>query len=101
MVDGVLGEAADASQPSIDALGNSLYPRRTHGKVFMTIPGTGDFVCSGNVVRSHSHTLVWTAGHCVFDRDFCARGASTPTSSSSPATGRQSAVRDLDRDASC
>lgn len=41
-----------------------------HGKVFFTIPkGTeaGDYVCSGTAVNSKNRSLVWTAGHCVYD----------------------------------
>ncbi len=40
---------------------------RAHGKVFFTIPGQGDFVCSGTAVNSRNRSVVWTAGHCVFD----------------------------------
>ena len=47
------------------------YPNRTDGKVFFTLPGGppdgGDYVCSGTAVRSPGRSLVWTAGHCVFD----------------------------------
>jgi hypothetical protein len=48
------------------------FPDRVHGKVFFSIAGgssPGDYVCSGTVVRSPSHTLVWTAGHCVNDAE--------------------------------
>lgn len=41
-----------------------------HGKVFFTIPnGTeaGDYVCSGTAVNSRNRSVVWTAGHCIFD----------------------------------
>ena len=40
---------------------------RAHGKVFFTIPGEGNFVCSGTAVNSKNRSLVWTAGHCVYD----------------------------------
>lgn len=36
------------------------------GKVFFTIPGQGDYVCSGSVVNAPNLSLVWTAGHCVY-----------------------------------
>jgi hypothetical protein len=39
---------------------------RAHGKVFITIDGT-DYVCSGTAVNSRNRSVVWTAGHCVFD----------------------------------
>lgn len=57
-------DATDASASS------AAFPERVHGKVFLTISGgsnPGDFVCSGTVVDAPSHTLVWTAGHCVND----------------------------------
>lgn len=41
-------------------------PYRTVGKLFFTIPGMGDFVCSGSVVNSDNRAVVWTAGHCVY-----------------------------------
>jgi len=50
-------EIPDPSAPGI----------RAHGKVFFTIPGEGDFVCSGTAVNSRNRSVVWTAGHCVFD----------------------------------
>ena len=56
--------ATDASAAS------ASFPERVHGKVFFTISGgsnPGDYVCSGTVVDAPSHTLVWTAGHCVND----------------------------------
>jgi V8-like Glu-specific endopeptidase len=47
------------------------YPNRTNGKVFFTIPvpaaDAGDYECSGTAVRSHTGSLVWTAGHCGYD----------------------------------
>ncbi|MBA2240669.1 MAG: trypsin-like serine protease, partial [Solirubrobacterales bacterium] len=54
------------------------FPNRTHGKAFFTIPGQGDFVCSASVVRSPSRSLVWTAGHCVYDRGFVRRWVFVP-----------------------
>jgi len=48
------------------------YPGRVHGKVFFTVAAgdaPGDYVCSGTVVNSNSHSLVWTAGHCVNDAE--------------------------------
>lgn len=43
----------------------AAFPNVTHGKVFFTVPGTGNFVCSGTVVNSDNESVVWTAGHCV------------------------------------
>lgn len=53
-------EIADPSAPE----------SRMHGKVFFTIPAgpeAGDYVCSGTAVNSRNRSVVWTAGHCVFD----------------------------------
>ncbi|MCU0257005.1 MAG: hypothetical protein MUF56_08765 [Solirubrobacteraceae bacterium] len=38
----------------------------TNGKVFMTLGGT-DYVCSGTAVTSQNDSLVWTAGHCLYE----------------------------------
>jgi hypothetical protein len=43
---------------------------RAHGKVFFTVKGgsaPGDYVCSGTAVNSFNKSVVWTAGHCVYD----------------------------------
>ena len=45
------------------------FPGRVHGKVFLTLDGA-DYVCSATAVSSPSHTLAWTAGHCVHGADF-------------------------------
>jgi V8-like Glu-specific endopeptidase len=52
---------------------NTAFPDRAHGRVFFTIQGgsaPGDYLCSGTVADSPAHTLVWTAGHCVYDSEF-------------------------------
>jgi hypothetical protein len=41
-------------------------PKRTHGKVFLTLNGV-DYVCSATSVAAPSRSLVWTAGHCVYE----------------------------------
>ncbi len=59
----------------------SSYPNRTDGKVFFTLPGGppngGDYACSATAVRSPSHSLVWTAGHCVYDPGVLGAGYAT------------------------
>ncbi len=61
--------------------GTGSYPNRTNGKVFFTLPGGppdgGDYECSGTAVRSPSRSLVWTAGHCVFDPGALGAGFAT------------------------
>jgi hypothetical protein len=52
-------QIADTAAPGI----------RTHGKLFFTKPGIGDFVCSGTVVNAPNESTVWTAGHCVYESD--------------------------------
>ncbi|GAB2928702.1 hypothetical protein GCM10027280_15200 [Micromonospora polyrhachis] len=39
---------------------------RTMGKVFLNHKGT-DYVCSAGLVIGSGKSLVWTAGHCVYD----------------------------------
>jgi V8-like Glu-specific endopeptidase len=46
-----------------------VFPNITHGKLFFQIPGDGTYVCSGTVVGSDTHDVVWTAGHCVTEGD--------------------------------
>jgi hypothetical protein len=57
------------------------YPHRTEGAVFFTLaggpPNGGDYRCSGTAVRSPSRSLVWTAGHCVFDPGALGAGYAT------------------------
>jgi hypothetical protein len=43
------------------------YPYSTIGKLFFTIPGQGDFVCSASVIRPH---ILLTARHCVYNGAF-------------------------------
>jgi V8-like Glu-specific endopeptidase len=55
-------EVADPSGESV----------RMHGKVFLTIKGgtvPGDYVCSGTALSSNNGSVVWSAGHCIFDTD--------------------------------
>ena len=52
--------------PNIDLV-YKTFPWSTTGQLFFTIPGRGDFICSGSVVNSANKSVVWTAGHCVLD----------------------------------
>jgi hypothetical protein len=45
----------------------STPPNTTNGKVFGLLPGLGRFECSATVVSSQSRSVVFTAGHCVYD----------------------------------
>ncbi|HYI44162.1 MAG TPA: hypothetical protein VE174_01700, partial [Actinomycetota bacterium] len=42
------------------------YPYSTFGKIFMIFDGEY-FVCSGTSIVSDNKSLVWSAGHCVYD----------------------------------
>jgi hypothetical protein len=61
--------------PSTQVTPQSFYPgypvghpvARTYGKVFFTSFGV-NYVCSGTIVNSEGKSEVWTAGHCVSDR---------------------------------
>jgi V8-like Glu-specific endopeptidase len=46
--------------------GNSAYPLSTVGKVFFSNDAGQDMVCSGTAVRSLNHSVVDTAGHCLY-----------------------------------
>lgn len=75
--------ATPARQDATGAAGRRAFTReeitdpsaaqvRMHGKVFFTIPEgpeAGDYVCSGTALNSRNRSVVWTAGHCVFDTD--------------------------------
>jgi V8-like Glu-specific endopeptidase len=39
----------------------------TIGRLFFSIPGNGDWVCSGNVVASNNRDVIATARHCVMN----------------------------------
>jgi hypothetical protein len=41
----------------------------TVGRLFFSIPGNGDWMCSGNVVASNNRDVVATARHCVMNID--------------------------------
>lgn len=44
----------------------TTFPYRTVGKMFFTIPGQGNYVCSASSLNSSNRSVVWTAGHCVY-----------------------------------
>ncbi|MDY7093848.1 MAG: hypothetical protein SX243_12825 [Acidobacteriota bacterium] len=43
-----------------------LQPHMAVGKLYFTIPGQGNFVCSGASINSANRAVIWTAGHCVY-----------------------------------
>ena len=67
--------SAQTSNPGISAAdgdffptGIQNYPLRVHGMIFFLV-GEQAFSCSGTVVDSKGGNVVFTAGHCVYDRD--------------------------------
>jgi len=46
--------------------GDASYPLSTVGKVFFTTDAGRDAVCSGTAVVSNNHSVVDTAGHCLY-----------------------------------
>jgi hypothetical protein len=42
-------------------------PARTHGTVYYS-DSSGDYACSGTAISSPTESVVFTAGHCVFDQ---------------------------------
>ena len=46
--------------------GEASYPLSTVGKIFFSNEADQDFVCSGTAVVSSNHSVVDTAGHCLY-----------------------------------
>ena len=69
----LLGAAERRRAPPVDrseVADPSAAPFRAHGKVFLAVSGgsaPGNYVCSGTALSSNNRSVVWTAGHCVFD----------------------------------
>ena len=75
-----IGYASDFTQSSIDTSlgkaaqqqgqpprnGDPSYPLSTVGKLFFTTAAGQDHVCSGTAVESLNHSVVDTAGHCLY-----------------------------------
>jgi V8-like Glu-specific endopeptidase len=78
--DVLISNAADLTQGSIDTNAgeaaqrqgepprdeNLSYPVSTVGKLFFTGATGQDLVCSGTAVMSNNHSVVDTAGHCIY-----------------------------------
>lgn len=45
----------------------TAYPQRVHGRIFF-LSGASAYSCSGTLVNSRNRNVLFTAGHCVFDR---------------------------------
>ena len=62
------GPAARGASPgrALDPGATTRAPGEVDGKIFFTV-GSKRFVCSGSVVASALHNVVFTAGHCVYD----------------------------------
>jgi V8-like Glu-specific endopeptidase len=59
--------ASAAAQPpdkETDPANDTTYPKRIHGRLFVTF-APDDASCSATVVRSFTRNLILTAGHCV------------------------------------
>jgi hypothetical protein len=59
------GKAAK-QQGQAPADGNVSYPLSTVGKIFFTSATDQNMVCSGTAVASSNHSVVDTAGHCLY-----------------------------------
>jgi len=67
---GAADSEASASRAAVAIADPTAPGVRAHGKVFFTVDkgsDPGDYVCSGTAVNSRNRSLVWTAGHCVYD----------------------------------
>lgn len=63
-------QAAEAPVRRSEVSDPASEPYRAHGKIFFTVNGgdkPGDYLCSGTAVSANNRSVVWTAGHCVFD----------------------------------
>ena len=47
----------------------TTFPTSTNGRLFGKLKGFGGYSCSATVVSSSSHSVIMTAGHCVFDEN--------------------------------
>ncbi|MDQ5895759.1 MAG: Trypsin-like serine protease [Actinomycetota bacterium] len=45
----------------------TAFPQRIHGKIFFLV-GANTFTCSGTIINSARKNVIFTAGHCVYDR---------------------------------
>lgn len=65
------GETASRAQPppfeSFAVPDPSAPPLPAHGKLFGVMSGLGGFECSATVVTSGTRSVVFTAGHCVYE----------------------------------
>jgi V8-like Glu-specific endopeptidase len=59
------GKAAQ-QQGRLPRNGDPAYPLSTVGKIFFTNAAGQDMACSGTAVESHNHSVVDTAGHCLY-----------------------------------
>jgi hypothetical protein len=59
------GKAAQ-QEGQIPSNGDSSYPLSTVGKIFLTNAAGQDLACSGTAVVSSNHSVVDTAGHCLY-----------------------------------
>ncbi len=46
----------------------TTFPTSTNGRLFGKLRGIGQYSCSATVISSSSHSVIMTAGHCVFDQ---------------------------------
>ncbi|HEX6689076.1 MAG TPA: trypsin-like serine protease [Solirubrobacterales bacterium] len=59
--------APRAGASSTRVLNSSGDGIRTNGKILGVDPVAGDYSCSGTALNTPSHSIVLTAGHCVFE----------------------------------
>lgn len=70
MVLGPTGTVAPTASPEAAALAvprpYNKFPAKVNGLVVVTVDGI-DYYCSGTALSSQNQSVVWTAGHCVFE----------------------------------
>lgn len=61
-------ESGSGTATEVPLADQRTQPLSTNGKVFFTDPLTGyNYVCSGTAVNSANRSVVWSAGHCLYD----------------------------------
>ena len=63
------GDASASAATGDFTPGNvTSFPQVVHGKIFFKV-GASTYSCSGTIVDSKNRNVVYTAGHCVYDRE--------------------------------
>lgn len=62
-----IGDRPPFTSGEVPLATQTTFPTSTNGKLFGKLQGLGGYSCSATVISSSSHSVIMTAGHCVFD----------------------------------